>query len=1150
MPGPGRARSASTASTGSHRFRLHAPTTWDVAVRNEEANLEALGPRSNRIRTNKYTTLNFLPKNLYEQFHRTANIFFLFMAVIATIPATQALNPETAAAPLAAVLLVTLIRDFIEDRKRALSDIQINGKMAHVFTGNGFKDAPWASIQNGDIIRVDSDEAVPADILVLCSANHTGVCHIETANLDGESALKVREALDCTHAKHDLSVQELNDIQGHITVPAPDSNLFSLDGNATLKGVEGARPFSLANIILRGCDLRNTDYVYGLVIYTGHDSKIMMNATKPRLKRTIIDRMMNIQILGVFFMLFCMCVGLAVYASDWTRNERDEHFYVDSPNGPTTEGIVQFFGYVLLLHSMIPLSAYVSVELVKLAHARFIGFDLKMYDADTDTPALARTSALSEELGMVRYLLSDKTGTITQNLMEFAGCSIMGSIYGQWNAPEGDGGPKSPAQFEDCPHSHPMKYFHDRTCFDDIRSRTAEFEPFLLSLALCNDVIPERKGPGNLEDQGPDEYHAQSPDEVALVQAARDLGVSFYLRDNDSLLYVNFLGEKQVYRYLENIEFSSERKRMTAFIERVDKEDDFVYVFCKGADDMIISLLDESVDPQFIETTQQHLRTFAQSGLRTLVFSYRKVSKAEFSSWHTLWHDATVQAVSSGSNARLVELALKMESKLILLGATAVDDKLQEDAPETIENLRKANISVWVLTGDKQETAVSIGYAIRLLGDDLDIVYVNASADKVDSVLQKGIDKVRAPPLGEAGGSKSANPSALKLTEGQKRPNPYAVVVDGPTLATIFGKDELKEKFAQLAAWSSSLICCRAAPMQKAQVVNLVRKRLRAITMAIGDGANDVSMINAADIGVGISGKEGRQAVLASDYAIAKFKFLHRLLIVHGRWSYKRVAMVVLYFFYKNYAYILVNFWFAWLCVASAQTIYDQRYIMLYNVIFTSIPGLIVGVLDQDLPAEVAVQYPKLYRFSQNNASFTHKIFWLWILDSMWQSAAVFGIGILGVDVAPSKGIEYDLWEVGTVMFTAVVIIVNVKLMLDSYLWTKPLIWSVVLSVLAYVAFLFIYQSIIPDHVFSFKAIFHLIIGPQFWFCTLLSVIVALFPTFVLRYYKIRACPSPEDILREREYVKEVSHSVAPSSNGRNGHGNGQAMEMRKVASV
>eukprot|EP00051_Salpingoeca_urceolata_P016661 m.223052 g.223052 ORF g.223052 m.223052 type:complete len:1149 (-) comp18744_c2_seq2:55-3501(-) len=1112
------ARTQSSVSRGS-TFSFHEPvTTWTIAINNEEANIEGLPPhRSNRIRTNKYTLLNFIPKNLYEQFHRVANIFFLFMAIIAVIPATQALSPETAAAPLATVLLITLIRDWLEDRRRARSDIEINGKTAHVFDGVAFADRPWSTIKNGDVIRVDLDETVPADILLLCSANSNGVCHIETANLDGESTLKVREAHSVTHSATGLDMEDIAALKGHITVPVPNNNLFSLDGSLHLKNNPDVS-FSLGNVVLRGCDLRNTEYVYGLVIYTGHDSKIMQNIAKPRVKRTVVQMMMNIQILGVFVLLFFLSMGMAIFSSYFTRGDRKVHWYVDSPNSSTSQGVVDFFAYVLLLHSMIPLSAYVSVELVKLAHARFIGFDLDMYDADTDTPAAARTSTLSEELGMVRYLLSDKTGTITQNLMDFAGCSINGHLYGQWNDLEGDGGPKSPARFEDCPHSQPMITFQDRTCFEDIRTRRQEYEPFLLSLALCNDVIPERKGGGDLEVDGPNSFHAQSPDEIALVAAARDLGVSFYHRDNDSQMHVNFLGETRCYHYLANIEFSSQRKRMTSFVRRVDGAGESkVLAFMKGADDTVISLLRADESPELIETTKKQLITFAKTGYRTLVTAYRQLDQATFDDWQTRWHAATLEAVGSEGGKVLERLAAEMECNMSLLGATAVDDKLQEDAPQTIATLRQANISVWVLTGDKQETAVSIGHAINLLSDDLEIVTINATKKTVAQKLKDAIAKVGAPALAPAGKSKSANPQALQSKE---RVDPYAVVVDGPTLTEIFANAQLRELFAQLAAWSTSMICCRAAPMQKALVVNLVRKRLRAITMAVGDGANDVSMITAADIGVGISGKEGRQAVLASDYAIAKFKFLTRLLLVHGRWSYKRVALVVLYFFYKNYAYILVNFWFGWFCVGSAQTIYDQRYIMLYNVIFTSVPGLIAGVFDQDVTAETAAANPQLYMSSQRNAYFSHTFFWLWIVDSIYQSLVVFGVSALAVGTSHT-GREFDLYEVGTVMFTSVVLIVNIKLLLDTKTWTRSLVASIIISVVLYFVFLFIYQSIVPDHVFSFGAIFHLIGTIQFWFSIILTVVVALLPSCIARYYRVRVTPKPEDILHERELLAD-----------------------------
>lgn len=1090
---------------------------WRTATNNRALNAERLGKKHmNTIRTTKYTLLTFLPKNLFEQFHRYANMFFLLMAIIAFIPATQALNPETAATPLLTVLLVTAIRDLLEDRRRAASDRAVNARSTRVLNPHTrkFEVTSWAEVKMGDIVHVLNNENIPADILLLSTSDSDGLAHIETANLDGETNLKVREALSATSVimtNEDACVHS----KVEMTYESPSDNLFKLDGFLTINGGKSI-PFNLGNTILRGCQLRNTEWVRGAVMYVGHDTRVMMNTKGERLKRTIIDGMMNHQILGVFVILFIICTVYAALAAAFLTNELPDIWYIDEEFGSTvTTGIVTFFAYMLLLHSLVPLSAYVSVELAKILHSNFVNGDLKMYDPDTDTPANARTSALSEEVGMVRYLLSDKTGTLTQNIMEFACCSIGETVYGSYSTEKKAKADPATVNgvYNDCQHMRPMRSFVDPALFRDLRTRRAEqaYQDFIMVLSLCHTVLPNGS---DLEGKGPDSYNASSPDEAALVESARDFGFSFYGKDNAGVMSLNYLGEKTRYHLLDVIEFSSERKRMTVIVEPMDgNPHDEVIVLSKGADDVMLARLDRDTDATLLRKTKEHLASFASRGLRTLVLGSRRLSRDKYNDWKNRWHDATIAVVSGQGD--LKPLTEEIERGLTLVGTTAVDDKLQEFVPDTIAALKRANISVWVLTGDKQETAVSIGFSCSLLAHDMDLIFINlvkhgpredAKARLVDALAQTGAQRLKK------------GQTAMNLPPVAKK---YAVIVDGMSLQQIFKDAELVEDFLTVCASSVGVICCRCAPIQKAEMVHMVRKSLRAVTMAIGDGANDVSMIKEADIGVGISGLEGRQAVLAADYSIAKFSFLRRLLLVHGRWSYNRIAWLVKYFFYKNYTYILVNWWFGWFCGYSAQTIYENRYVMLYNVIFTSVPGIFVGMMDQDVSDRSATNHPELYRDSQRNARFSHPQFWLWILDSLYQSLVVFGIPLLasregGVN---HQGGAWGMWEVGTTMFTSVVILVNLKLLMDCQYITRHVLVSVIVSIALYFGFDFLYHSILTANVGNpvYYDIWHLGRSGFFWWCILLTQVTALLPSFIARYVRVQWQPSCAQIIREQE---------------------------------
>jgi phospholipid-translocating P-type ATPase (flippase) len=528
-----------------------------------------------------------------------------------------------------------------------------------------------------------------------------------------------------------------------------------------------------------------------------------------------------------------------------------------------------------------------------------------MYDETTDTPAKARTSVLSEELGMIQYVLSDKTGTLTQNSMQFAGASIDGKVYGLETSER----PVEP--YPDSPHAKVKPSFHDEGLFQDIRlPENTNHWKFMLNLSLCHTVIPVHVLE-TTEPTAPSSYHAESPDEAALVAAARDLGVSYFQRTNEGVMSLLVFGSVKHFLHLHTIEFSSSRKRMTTILQEVNSDvnpvSPNVTILVKGADDIILDLC-EFPDPGLRVSTQEHLDAFARQGLRTLVMGCRSMAREEYDLWAKRWHSAALETLSGrGDQAQTDRLAAEIESGLKLSGATAVIDKLQEGVPETIASMKRAGINVWVLTGDKQETAVrlvlssrpirqhvitnvprltitnctcSIAFTCNLLDHNMELLYCNVS---------KGWDETQV--------CEYLSPLVKRVLE--KPDERFGVVVDGQSLRLIFEQEGSTIRFFQIVSRSVGVVCNRCSPLQKAKMVQLVRKRLHAVTMAIGDGANDVSMIKEADVGVGISGKEGMQAVMASDYAIAQFRFLKRLVFWHGRTSYNRITWMILYFFYK-----------------------------------------------------------------------------------------------------------------------------------------------------------------------------------------------------------------------------------------------------------
>lgn len=828
----------------------------------------------------------------------------------------------------------------------------------------------------------------------------------------------------------------------------PNNNLTKFEGTLFWQG----QKFSIDNdkMLLRGCILRNTKWCFGLVVFAGRDTKLMQNSGKTIFKRTKSDRLLNILIMGIVLALLTMCLFSSLACGIWEMLSgryfikflpREPFIPLDSFTGASITAILTFFSYLIVLNTVVPISLYVSVEVIRYCQSLLIDFDEKMFYAPKDAYAKARTTTLNEELGQVEYVFSDKTGTLTQNLMTFNKCTINGQLYGEVKDfatgemidVDADNEhlfePINFAQFN--PKFYEEKFkFYDSKLMEQVQMNNEQVHEFFTLLALCHTVMSEEKN-GKLE------YQAQSPDEAALSSAARNFGFVFKNRTSNTI-EIEVLGEPKSYELLAILDFNNVRKRMSVIVR--NSSTNKITLYCKGADSVIFEHLGEGPTSNRVrELTTDHLEHFAGVGLRTLCLAKKELDEEVYLRWQKEYH----QAVTSIENREeLVDKCYEdIEQDLQLLGATAIEDKLQDNVPQTIANLIAANIKVWVLTGDKQETAINIGYSCELLNDEMCEIFIidGCYPEEVDKQLrkcQKQIAKMlryqqygrlspnklmkkrnqamtkngpgkkrkgresraqsragqssafssqsnlnastpvlydpsskkalrtgsspkgritKQPDLNNNASNNSiytitlgnntssnldlentngittsqldnlnatspisrATPSQIPLGGGDPSGG-FALVISGHSLAHALCPNR-EELFLSVACQCKSVICCRVTPLQKALVVDLVKRHKKVITLSIGDGANDVSMLKMAHIGVGISGQEGMQAVLASDFSIAQFCYLERLVLVHGRWSYFRMCKFLRYFFYKNFSFTLCNLWYAFFCGFSAQ---------------------------------------------------------------------------------------------------------------------------------------------------------------------------------------------------------------------------------------
>ena len=789
-----------------------------------------------------------------------------------------------------------------------------------------FKRDHWKSVQVGDFVRLYNEEEVPADIVVLSTSDPDGACYVETKNLDGETNLKVRSALhsggkvkrarDCERTSFTLESEP------------PHANLYSYSGvirwpqrdpkNPDAAPKEMAEPVSINNMLLRGCTLRNTEWIVGVVAFTGEETKIMLNSGITPSKRARISKELNWNVLYNFVILLIMClVAALVNGFSWGQSNASLNFYdfKSYGNTPAMTGFITFWAAVILFQNLVPISLYISLEIIRTAQAFFIYSDVWMYYAKIDYPCTPKSWNISDDLGQIEYVFSDKTGTLTQNVMEFKKVTVNGTPYGEAYTEalagmqkrqgidtevEGEKARKQIAE-DRVKMISMVREMHDNPFLRDDELtfvapgfiadlsgqggpvQRAACESFMLALALCHTVITERT-PG---DPPRIEFKAQSPDEAALVATARDVGFTVMGRSNDSII-INVLGEEREYTVLNTLEFNSSRKRMSAIMRMPDGK---IMLYCKGADSVIYSRLRRGEQAELRKSTAEHLEMFAREGLRTLCIAQRELGEDEYQRW-SVDHDLAASAVQDRED-KLDAVSDAIERELTLLGGTAIEDRLQDGVPDAIQLLAQAGIKLWVLTGDKVETAINIGFSCNLLDNDMDLIVLKVEDDKIEDA-ERELDRYLAV-FGRAGSDEELK--AAKKNHEPPAPT-HALVIDGDTLKLVLD-DRLKQKFLLLCKECRSVLCCRVSPAQKAAVVSMVKTGLEVMTLSIGDGANDVAMIQEADVGVGIAGEEGRQAVMSSDYAIGQFRFLTRLMLVHGRWSYRRMAETVANFFYK-----------------------------------------------------------------------------------------------------------------------------------------------------------------------------------------------------------------------------------------------------------
>lgn len=912
---------------------------------------------SNEISNAKYNAITFVPTLLYEQFKFFFNLYFLAVALSQAIPALRIGYLSSYVLPLAFVLTVTMLKEAMDDIQRRRRDSESNNELYAII--NRSQLVPSKDLKVGDLIKMHKGARIPADCILLQSSEPSGEAFIKTDQLDGETDWKLRIACPLTQ---NLSQDDLlNKIS--ITASAPEKSIHRFLGKVTYKS-SSSNPLSVDNTLWANTVLASSGYCIACVVYTGADTRQAMNTTTPKVKTGLLELEIN-----SISKVLCACVFLLSISLVAFGGIQNADWYVD------------ILRYLILFSTIIPVSLRVNLDLAKSVYAYQIEHD----DAIPET--VVRTSTIPEDLGRIEYLLSDKTGTLTQNDMQLRKIHLGTVSY--------------TAETIDIVSDYIQTLDSSAPPSTSRRDISTRVRDMVVTLALCHNVTP------TFEDEGL-MYQAASPDEIAIVKFTESVGLSLFKRDRHSIsLLHEHSGTTLNYDILQVFPFNSDTKRMGIIVH--DKQKNEYWFLEKGADTVMAKIVERN------DWLEEETGNMAREGLRTLVIGRKQLTHKSYEEFKKKYEEASVSMLNRDEQISNV-VSEYLERNLELLGLTGVEDKLQKDVKASIELLRNAGIKIWMLTGDKVETARCVSISAKLISRGQ---YVHTITKQHD-------------PHG-----------ALDKLEYLRINNNSCLIIDGESLGMYL--QYYRKEFFEVAASVPAVIACRCTPQQKADVALVIRELTGKRVCCIGDGGNDVSMIQSADVGVGIVGKEGKQASLAADFSITQFCHLTELLLWHGRNSYKRSAKLAQFVMHRG------------LIIAICQAVYSisssfepialyQGWLMVgYATCYTMAPVFSL-TLDHDIDKPLTKTYPELYKDLTEGKSLSYKTFLVWVALSLFQGLVIQGSSQEFTSLDPQ-----DFNKMVAISFSALVMNELVMVALEINTWNKVMVITEMSTLLLYI---------------------------------------------------------------------------------------------------
>ena len=1000
---------------------------------------------TNKITTSKYNWINIIPKILMEQFSRICNVYLLIIALFQSIKSISYTDgTPLVLIPFSAIILLNGFKDFLEDKKRKKSDYQENNNEILIYNKNSrsFTLDIWENIKLGDIIKVKEGNQFPCDLIFIQSSPEAkGQCNVDTKNINGETNLHTKKI------NPKMNFQNLSDINYLCITKKPNEHIYEFEAvfhgitnNNNILNINKKEPlhFNYDNFILRGSSLRQTQYIIGIAVYIGHNTKSMRNSPSATQKISKLEKLMNFQILFIFIFqvvlsIIASIINVIIFYSN--NSFIDKFVNIAENNDSFMLRFIKIIGtWTLLLTNFVPIPLLTSLEFIKFFQAMFISQDTDMINKDTLAKVKVQSSTLNDELGQISYIFTDKTGTLTKNNMRFKAFSVGEKSFGNINVIAQK--EKEGYELRDRHGKITNIGFIDQN--NELRDELINngkignnlLEHLFLNIILNNSAIINRK---KFEKKKEIEYLCSSSDEKCLLNFARFCGYTFVDRTVDNAVTLEKIVEQTKiaqmrFNISNTFEFTSERQRMSVIIKSKDNQGkDNYLLYIKGSDYMINKKIANKNTNTYKYLTKK-IKQYSEKGLRILVFGYKMISQEEYNEFEKKYKEIIYNI--NHKEEESYDLYDELETGIHLLGVTAIEDELQDNVENTINKFTNIGIKICMLTGDKIETAKSIASNCNLTKKNvnfINLIHPYNTIQKLENNLQEIYTKI--------------------YTEGNPGKK-YCLIVTGEVFFKIVSNQQTINLFSKLFDLSESIICCRVSPKQKAQIVHIIKDyNPEKLALAIGDGANDVGMILEADVGVGIQGKEGVEAARASDYSLPEFCFLQKLLLYHGREDYRRNSYYIIYEFYKNIVFTSPFIYFGFYSFFSGESFYDSLLIQFFDMIYSVFPMFYFAIFDKEYDNEVYTKKPELYLTGLKNQYFNTKLFWKELFIGFVEGLAITVNAWVLYEYNNEGFSDNDIISLGVVVFSGVVIAVNVKVLTRASMIDFILVIAIIFGV-------------------------------------------------------------------------------------------------------